>query len=297
MKKNNKLLSLFLVVTFALGMSACGGASPDSASGELGALENTVSSTTVSETGEMAQLTVFAAASMKETLTKIAELYKESAPNIVISFNFDSSGTLKTQIEEGAACDLFISASPKQMDQLDSSKVGEENPDRLDFVEQGTRVDLLENRVVLAVPEGNPTGINSFDDLARALKGGDVLLAMGNGDVPVGQYTQKIFAYYSLSEDEMAKSGVLTYGSNVKEVTTQVSEGSVDGGVVYCTDATSAGLMVVDSATSKMCGQVIYPAAVLNVSENKDVAQEFLDYLKTDEAMSVFESVGFSRAK
>lgn len=120
------------------------------------------------------------------------------------------------------------------------------------------------------------------------------LMAMGNSDVPVGQYTQKILAYYDLSEEDLAAAGAITYGTNVKEVTTQVSEASVDCGVVYCTDAFSAGLTVVDSATAEMCGQVIYPAAVMKSGTDPEKAQAFLDYLSTDEAMEVFESVGFS---
>ena len=120
------------------------------------------------------------------------------------------------------------------------------------------------------------------------------LLVMGNSDVPVGQYTQKILDYYGLEEEALAKAGLITYGSNVKEVTTQVKEGSVSCGVIYCTDAFSAGLTVVDNATAEMCGQVIYPAAVLKTSQHPNEAQAFLDYLSSPEAMAVFEAVGFS---
>ncbi|MGM9651454.1 MAG: molybdate ABC transporter substrate-binding protein, partial [Faecousia sp.] len=244
---------------------------------------------------EPVELIVFAAASMTETLTQIADLYKQVAPNVTLVFNFDSSGTLKTQIEEGAECDVFISAAPKQMNQLDASKDADGgNPDGLDFVLQGTRIDLLENKVALAVPEGNPAGINSYDDLIAGLKDGSVLLAMGNADVPVGQYTQKILAYYELSEEDLAAAGSLTYGSNVKEVTTQVSEGAVDCGIIYATDAFSAGLTVVDTATAEMCGQVIYPAAVLNITKQEEAARAFLEYLTSDEASAVFEAVGFT---
>ena len=239
------------------------------------------------------ELTVFAAASMTETLTQIAELYKEVAPEVTLVFNFDSSGTLKTQIEEGAQCDVFISAAPKQMNELDASKDAELNPAGLDFVLQGSRIDLLENKVSLAVPEGNPKGIESYDNLIQKLKDGSVMLAMGNADVPVGQYTQKILAFYNLSEEELANNGCITYGTNVKEVTTQVSEATVDCGIIYGTDAYSAGLTVVDTATADMCGQVIYPAAVLNISENQEAAQAFLDYLTGEEAGAIFEAVGF----
>ena len=246
---------------------------------------------------ETTELIVFAAASMTETLTEIAELYKTAAPEVTVTYNFDSSGKLLTQIKEGADCDLFISAAPTQMNAMDGSLIGdtEKNPDGLDLIVTDSRVNLLENKVTLAVPEGNPKGIESFDQLAELLKGGEVLLAMGNSDVPVGQYTQKIFAYYELDEATLADAGKLTYGNNVKEVTSQVSEAAADCGIIYATDACSAGLTVVDSATAEMCGQVIYPAAVLKGDKEK-ATRAFLAYLQTDAAMTVFESVGFSPA-
>ena len=240
------------------------------------------------------EIIVFAAASMTETLTEIKALYEAAHPGIVLTYNFDSSGTLKTQIQEGADCDVFISAGQKQMDQLDINADASVNTEGLDFVVADSRINLLENKVTLVVPEGNPKGIESFDQMAEALKAGELFMAMGNSDVPVGQYTQKILAYYGLNEEELANAGELTYGSNVKEVTTQVSEASVDCGVIYCTDAFSAGLTVVDSATPEMCGQVIYPAAVLKTAAHGEAAQEFLDYLQGEEAMAVFAKVGFS---
>ena len=240
------------------------------------------------------ELIVFAAASLTETLTEIAGIYEAANPDVVLTYNFDSSGTLKTQIQEGAECDLFISAGQKQADQLDIAASEEKNPDRLDFVLENTRVNLLENKVALVAPADNPKGIGSFDDLAALLKDGEVLMAMGNSDVPVGQYTQKILDYYGLDEGALAAAGKITYGSNVKEVTTQAVEGSVDCGVVYATDAFSAGLAVLDTATPEMCGQVIYPAAVIKTGANPEAARAFLDWLQGPEAMAVFESVGFS---
>lgn len=286
-----KLFAMLMAAVMVLSLTACAAPAADEpapATEETAAPEETVPE------AEPVELIVFAAASMTETMNQIAELYKTVAPNVTLTYNFDSSGTLKTQIQEGAECDLFISAGQKQMNQLDITADPEVNTDKLDFVLEGTRVNLLENRVTLCVPEGNPKDIKSFDDLADKLKEDSVLMAMGNSDVPVGQYTQKILAFYGLDEEKLAKDGVITYGTNVKEVTTQVTEASVDCGVVYCTDAFSAGLTPVDYATKEMCGQVIYPAAVLNVSKNQEAAKEFLAYLQTDEAMKVFEAVGFA---
>lgn len=249
--------------------------------------------------GAKIELNVFAAASMTETLNQIAENYKSVEPDVTLTFNFASSGDLLTQIKEGADCDIFISAAPKQMNELDGTLADDydKNPDGLDELLEGTRFDMLENKVVLAVPDGNPKGIESFDQLAELLRAGDVFLAMGNSDVPVGQYTQKIFAHYGLDEQAMADAGELTYGSNVKEVTTQVSEGAVDCGIIYATDANAAGLTAVDEATADMCGQVIYPAAILKNSPNPDAAKAFLDYLTGDSAGKVFKSVGFTPIK
>ena len=304
MKKRNRCISLALVLALLLVFAACGnsattggpsasgGTEPQTAAQTPAAAEP--ASTSETSAGEDVELIVFAAASMTETLTEIAEKYQAVAPNVALTFNFDSSGTLKTQIQEGADVDLFISAAPKQMNQLDSAASADVNTEGLDFVLQGTRINLLENKVALAVPDGNPKNIRSYDDLAAGLTAGNIMLAMGNSDVPVGQYTQKILSYYNLSEEDLAAKGVITYGSNVKEVTTQVSEAAVDCGIIYATDAFSANLEVVDTATAEMCGQVIYPAAVMNVTKNEAAAKAFLDYLTGAEATAIFESVGFS---
>ena len=271
-------------------LTACGGSSSSTASSTA----SSAAASSEAASGESVELIVFAAASLTETLNAIAETYSAENPGVTFSFNFDSSGTLKTQIQEGADCDLFISAGQKQMNQLDSTASADLNTEGLDFVDSDSRVDLLENKVVLCVPENGDKGIDSFDSLAEHFKAGDILFCMGNSDVPVGQYTQKILAYYDLDEAALAAAGVITYGSNVKEVTTQVSEASVDAGVVYCTDAYSAGLTPVDEATKEMCGQVIYPAAVMKNALHDEAAKEFLAYLRTDKAATVFESVGFT---
>ena len=300
-----KILALLLALCMIFALAACRGTpaapqtpaeQPAEAPAEQPAEQPAAEPAPAEEPApvEEVELIVFAAASMTETLTEIKALYEAANPGVTITCNFDSSGTLKTQIQEGADCDLFISAAPKQMNALDVSCDAEKNPDGLDFVLQGSRINLLENKVALVVPEGNPKGVESFDRLVELLKAGNVFFAMGNSDVPVGQYTQKIFAFYELVEEDLAKAGLITYGTNVKEVTTQVKEGSVDCGVVYATDAFSAGLTIVDTATKDMCGQVIYPAAVLKAAKHPAEAKAFLDYRTGPEADAVFESVGFA---
>ena len=287
MKKRTKALAALkaLAMTMTAGLTGCGSTSTNtSANADTGS---------ASDSGAKTELVVFAAASMTETLNQIKTDYEAQHKNITLTYNFDSSGTLKTQIQEGATCDVFISAAQKQMDQLDASKDETANPEKLDFVNSDSRIDLLENKVALVVPDNNPKNIQSFDDLKSKLESGDVLMAMGNSDVPVGQYTQKILQYLGLDEKALADSGEITYGSNVKEVTTQVSEGSADCGIVYYTDAYSAGLKVVGEATEEMCGKTIYPAAVMKNSQHPKEAQEFLDYLHGDAATQVFEKVGF----
>lgn len=314
MKKIISLLTAMILLTSCL--TACSSSASAAAVSGRAASDQTAAAATskaeassaaeISETASEAsstaasqapvELVVFAAASMTETLTEIGSMYMAAHPGITLTYNFDSSGTLKTQIQEGASCDLFISAGQKQMNQMDKTADASVNTEGLDLVLQGSRVNLLENKVVLVVPKDNPKNIKSFDDMAAGLKDGKILMAMGNSDVPVGQYTQKILAYYKLDEAKLATAGVLSYGTNVKEVTTQVSQGTVDCGIVYYTDAFSAGLTSVAEASKDMCGQVIYPAAIINTAAHKDEARAFLDYLQTDVAMSVFKNVGFQAA-
>ena len=277
-----KFLALTLALSMVLALCACG--SKPAESSAAASAETSAAPVT---------LNVFAAASMTETLNEIIAQYKTVAPNVTITPTYDSSGTLYTQIKEGADCDLFISAAQKQMNQLDGSLKADtdKNPDGLDLIDTATRKNILENKVVLVVPKDNPANIKSFKDLANAK-----LIALGNSDVPVGSYSLEILQSLGLDIKALEAAGKVSYGSNVKEVTTQVTQGSVDCGIVYATDAYSAGLTVVDTATKDMCKQVVYPAAVLKASKNADAAKAFLSYLTTDEAMKVFEKVGFTAA-
>jgi len=268
MENMKKGFLITLVLLLVLGLAACGSPAP----------ANTQDS--VEET----ELIVFAAASMSGVLLEIAELYVDANPNVNLIFNFDSSGTLRTQIQEGAEADVFVSAATREMDQLEGRGL----------VLDGTRVDFLENQTVLIVPPGNPRGIESFADMIDALVAGDLLLAMGNMDVPAGRYAAEILAYFGLDHETLARTGVISFGSNVREVATQTREASVDIGIVYLTDAVDFGLTVVDIATPEMSGRVIYPAAVLRGSQHPEAAKGFLDFMVSDEAMAVFVAWGFS---
>ena len=268
-----------------LGLAACGGNSASTDGGNGSASK---------DDAKKSAIVVFAAASMTESLTRAGDQFVAANDQYELSFSYDSSGTLKTQIQEGADCDVFISAGQKQMNQMDITAASDVNTEGLDLIDHDTRFDILENKVTLVVPEGNPKNIQSFDDLASHLQAGDILMVMGNSDVPVGQYTQKILAYYNLDEEALASAGTITYATNVKEVTSQVSAGSADCGVIYQTDAYSAGLAVVDSATEDMCGRVVYPAAATKAAPNPEGARAFLDFLKGDEATADFSEVGFT---
>lgn len=235
------------------------------------------------QTAQKQTLNVFAAASMSETMSEIKKLY-EAKNGVELRYTFDSSGTLLRQILAGSECDVFISAAQKQMNTLEEKGLLLEN----------SRENLLENKVVLAVKKGNPARLYSFAELTSPkLK----LLAIGNKDVPVGSYTLDIFAYLNTSDTALASEEKLTFGSNVKEVTTQVAQGVVDAGVIYATDAFLAGLEVVNVATKEMCKPVIYPVATLKASKNSQEAAKFIAFLKTQEAMEIFKKVGFSPAE
>ena len=240
---------------------------------------------------EPVELVVFAAASMTEAMNQIEELYKEVAPHVTLVFNFDSSGTLKTQIEEGADCDIFISAGQKQMDQLDISADSLVNTDGLDFVLQGSRFNIVENLLVMIAPEGAENGIASFED---ALSDEVELIALGNSDVPAGQYAQEVYTYLGLW-DQLVGLNKISYGANVKEVLEQVVSAAVDCGVVYSTDAASAtGVMVVAAAPAGSHMPVVYPAAIITATTQLAEAEAFMAFLQSEVCSQVFRAIGFS---
>lgn len=234
-------------------------------------------------------LTVFAAASMTESLTEIKDEFEKENPGVNLVFNFDSSGTLKSQIAEGANCDVFISAASKQMDELDPTS-GKKDSDL--EIDPDSRFNLLENEVTLAVKEDSSKDIKSFEDLNTDLVD---TIALGNADVPVGQYSESLLKNMGIWD---AIKGKITFGSNVKEVTSWISEGAVDCGIIYSTDAKAAGLKIVAKADPTLLDKkVIYPAAVLKDSKNREDADKFISFLNSDKAREIFEKYGFKQAE
>ena len=285
-----RIAALSLALALILGLAACGGGNAGTADTPA-ANSTTPAAETTAPQAEPVEVVVFAAASLEATLTEIADLYKEVAPEVTLTFSFESSGTLRTQIIEGAVCDLFISAGQSQMNDLEAGQ----NDTGADYVYADTRIDFVENKVVLAVPDDNPAGIETFSDLATDKLS---LLCIGNDDVPVGSYSLEILDTLGIDIAQLEADGKVTYASNVTEVANQVKEGAVDCGIIYATDAYTYELTVVDQATADMCSQVIYPAAVMKSSSGEAAeaaAQAFLDYLHTDEnAIAILENVGFT---
>ena len=242
------------------------------------------------------ELNIYAAASMTESLDEVIGLFNKQHPNVQVNANYQSSGDLVKAIKAGGVCDIFISAGAKQMNQIDIEADPEINTDGSDFVVPGTRFKMLQNKCVLVVPDGNPAGLTSFDDLKAAFDGAEFIFAKGGAEVPVGEYTTAIFE--SLGIDEAAVESKINYCENVKAVQSAVKEGANQAGVVYATDAYSAGLTVIDTATDEMTGKtVIYPAAQISTGENPDAAAAFMEFMMTPEATACFEAVGFTVLK
>lgn len=234
-----------------------------------------------SAAAQAADLYVFAAASMTESMNQIARLYQKVDPSVKVVYNFDSSGTLKTQIEQGAECDLFISAGQKQMNEINDK-----------FVLPGSRFNIVSNQVVLIVPKGkNPTKINNFADVVTdKVK----LIALGNSDVPVGQYSVEIFKNMGIW-DKLNAENKITFASNVKEVLAQTAAAAVSCGIVYSTDAaTSSAVEVAATAPKGSHKPIVYPAAVMKDGKNRAAAEAFAKFLRGKESTAVFKKIGFA---
>ena len=229
------------------------------------------------------EIVVLAAASLTDVCGELERMYEEKNKDIDLIFSYAGSGALQTQIEEGAPADLFISAAKKQMNALKDKSLMKED----------TICNLLENKVVLIVPSESTLGLTSFEDVKK-----DDVKMIGIGElesVPAGQYAKTIFTNLGFWDVVEKKAN---YGTDVRTVLTWVESGEVDCGVVYATDAyTTDKVKIVAEAPEGSCDKVIYPAGVVGASKNADDATAFLNYLKSDEAMKIFEKYGFVKAE
>ena len=233
------------------------------------------------------EVNTFIAASLSNAMEEIQKDFNETYPDVEILYNADSSGTLQTQIEEGARCDIFFSAADKQMDAL-----VDENLAKKDTVE-----DILENKVVLIKPKDGETKVTGFENITDAKN-----IALAGEDVPVGQYSREIFKNLGI-EDDVNKMEI-NEGKNVTDVLASVSEGSNEIGIVYATDATSVADkvdVIAEAPEGSLETPVLYPVGLTVDAEASDeeaaAADAFLEYLQTDDAMKVFEEYGFAAYK
>jgi len=225
-----------------------------------------------------AEITVSAAISLKDSLEEIGKAYRGEKPGVTVHFNLGASGTLQQQIEQGAPVDVFISASPTQMNTLESKGL----------IEPGTRKDLVKNKLVLIVPKGK-TGVSSFQDLAHP---GVKIIAIGEPQaVPAGRYAREVLAYFGLHEQLKPK---LVLGKDVRQVLTYVATGNADAGIVYITDAlTTKDVTVVATAPDDSHSPVVYPVAAIKSSQNPAAAKAFIEFLRGPKARAIFTKYGF----
>lgn len=261
-----KKMVLLLAIATALSVSGC---APSSNS-------------QTTSTAPPVNLNISAAASLTDALKEINAIYIEKYPNVTITPNFASSGTLQTQIENGAPCDIFISAATKQMNNLDAKGL----------IVSDTCKNLLNNNVVLIVPKNSTLDITSFNDLAL-----DKVKKIAIGDpafVPAGDYGQQAFDLLGITDQVKSK---YVMGSDVRAVLSYVESGNVDVGIVYSTDALiSSNVKVVASAPDAINAKIVYPVAVIKNTAVLDAAKAYIDFLFTSEAAATFEKYGFSMA-
>lgn len=225
-------------------------------------------------------LTISAAASMEDAMTDIAKLYHKKYPNVSLTFNYGSSGSLQKQIEQGSPVDVFISAATEQMNALKEEKLLYNN----------TISTIAYNKVVLIVPKGSKLSLKKFSDLTSSIVD---IVAMGEpSSVPAGEYGQEVLTYYGVL-DEVKKKSV--YAKNVTEVLTWVERGDADAGIVYHSDAiNSTKVKVISTAPSYTHTTVEYPAAVIKDSKHPNVANTFVKFLDTQEAQEILDNYGFT---
>lgn len=285
-----RIVGIALAVYIAFTLAGCGAAnqSPSTAPSIEPSPEESVSATpeaTVETTPSAApvELTIAAAASLTDVTAEIIEAYKTVAPSVKLTFTYGASGALQTQIEQGAPVDVFMSAAQKQMDALAEGAL----------LLDGSRINLLENKVVLIVPKDSAMGLAGFEDLAK-----EEVKTVAIGDpasVPAGQYAEEVLTSLNIKDTVEAKANL---GTDVRQVLTWVENGEVDAGIVYATDAaTTDKVTVVCEAPADSVRKIVYPVAIIRASANAEAAQDFIDFLKTEDCSALFEKYGFAMAK
>lgn len=288
-----KQICLVMAAMMAAGMLAgCSGSAKETTAAATEAAttaektkaeETTAEETTAAASGEETEILVAAAASLKNAYEdKLIPMFEEANPGVTVKGTYDSSGKLQTQIEEGLEADVFMSAAKKQMTALDEEGM----------IASDTITDLLENKIVLIVPTGNEKKLEKFEDIENADS-----IALGDpASVPAGQYAQEALTNLGIWDKIQDK---VSFGTNVTEVLNQVAA-SADAGIVYATDAASMAdqvEVVAEAPEGSLAKKVIYPVAVVKGTAHEEVAKEFVAFLQTDKAITVFEEYGFSSAQ
>jgi len=266
-KKLNVILLVYSVIFLTVFLTSCDMT-----------IRSTINTKEISENSKPIELTVSAAASLKDVMEEIKAAYEKENSSITLTFNFGSSSSLQKQIEQGAAVDVFVSAATKNMDLLAEKGL----------ISEGTRKDFLGNKIVLVVPSGT-SEISDFKDLLN-----DNVEKIGIGEpksVPAGQYSEELLQNLGIVDFLKSK---FVYAKDVREVLLWVETGNADAGFVYETDAKASDkVRVVARAPEGMHTPIFYPAAVIKESKNIKEAEEFVKFLYSDKAKTIFEKYGF----
>ena len=296
MKKHiSMMMAAMMAATVLAGCGASGGAAPTAAPTEAATTAaETEAETTAAETestteaaqaaGEETEILVAAAASLKNAYEEeLIPMFQDKYPGVTVKGTYDSSGKLQTQIEEGLEADVFMSAATKQMTALDEEGM----------IASDTITNLLENKIVLIVPTGSDSKLAKFEDIENA-----EIIALGDpASVPAGQYAEEALTNLGIWDKIQDK---VSFGTNVTEVLNQVAAASADAGIVYATDAASMAdkvEVVAEAPEGSLAKKVIYPVAVVKNTAHEEQAKNFVEFLKTDEAMKVFEAYGFTKGE
>ena len=281
-----KIVSLLLVSAMTAVLAAGCGSSEENADASDSSQSETEADTQEEgqeESGEdeKTEILVAASASLEYAYEdELIPMFEEQNPDITVSGTYDSSGKLQTQIEEGMEADVFMSAATKQMDALTEEGM----------IEEDSVTDLLENKIVLITSADSQLELSSFEDITKA----DTIAIGDPASVPVGQYSEEALTNLGLWDQVLAKASL---GTNVTEVLNWVAEGSAQAGIVYATDAatTDKVKVVAEAPEDSLAEPAIYPVGIVSASENKEAAEKFVEFLKSDEAIQIFEDYGFKK--